>query len=333
MASRRSLRKILRPLSMLYGSAAAIDRRRKQARQYQSSLPVISVGNISVGGSGKTPLVIAIAEYLQHRWPVLVLSRGYRRESKEELLWTPGTPFPDPSLFGDEPSLIARSLNRGAIAVGTDRASLLRHIEQNYPGAVALLDDGFQHHRLARNLDIVIVDDRTVEHPILLPAGDLREPLDALGRADILLATSDKAIELAQRWKRDTAPLYRIRYIPRGLRSWDGSTHPTPDDPMILVTGIARPERMRQSLHDAGIVPIAHFRFEDHYRYTTADAHHLQVELKRAGVRFIVTTGKDAVKLERFPELSGTLVVLDQKVMIDHQDEFFNHIENILSEK
>ena len=99
---------------------------------------------------------------------------------------------------------------------------------------------------------------------------------------------------------------------------------------MILVTGIARPERMRQSLHDAGIVPIAHFRFEDHYRYTAADAHHLQVELKRAGGRYIVTTGKDAVKLERFPELAGLLVVLEQKVMIDHEDGFFNRIESIL---
>jgi tetraacyldisaccharide 4'-kinase len=332
MASRRSLRRVLRPLSLLYGSAAAIDRRRKQARQYQSLLPVISVGNISVGGSGKTPLVITLAEHLQSRWSVLVLSRGYRRESNDELVWIPGEPFPDPSQFGDEPSLIARSLTHGAIAVGANRASLLKQIEPRFPGAVVLLDDGFQHHRLARDLDIVIVDDRTVEHPILLPAGDLREPLKALGRADILLATSDRAMELAHHWKHDTASIFRIRYIPRGLRSWDGSSQPTPDDPMLLVSGIARPERMRQSLHDAGVIPIAHFRYEDHYRYTTADAHHLQVELKRAGVRYIVTTGKDAVKLERFPELAGALVVLDQKVMIDRQDEFFNRIESILPE-
>jgi tetraacyldisaccharide 4'-kinase len=329
--SRRSYRRILRPLSVLYGSAAALDRRRKLATRYRSKLPVISVGNISVGGSGKTPLVIWLIEQLQQHREVLVLSRGYARQTNSELEWRPGEPHPNPKFFGDEPALISRRLTNGAIAVGANRAALLRSIEANHPGACVLLDDGFQHHRLARDLDIVIVDDGTVEHPRLLPAGDLREPLSALRRADILLATSNPAMELAHSWRREDVPVYRLRFVPRGLRGWSGSPTPAIDEPMILVTGIARPQRMRQATLDAGIVPIAHFPFKDHHRYTPAEAHHLRVELDRAGARWILTTGKDAVKLERFAELAGTLVVLEQKVEIEREEEFRARIEQTLN--
>jgi tetraacyldisaccharide 4'-kinase len=276
---------------------------------------------------------MALVEQLQRKHRVLILSRGYARQTNEQLVWKPGDPMPDPARFGDEPTLMARMLKNGAIAVGANRAELLQRIEQEFSDAVVILDDGFQHHRLARDLDIVIVDDRTVEHPYLLPSGDLREPLSALRRAEILLATSEPALALAHQWQREDVPVFRIRYLPYGLRGWKNNAHPTPDDRMILVTGIARPERMRQALFDAGVVPAAHFRFKDHQNYSSADARHLIVELERNRAHYIITTGKDAVKLERFPELASKLVVLEQRVEIDNQKAFLAHIDAVINSR
>jgi tetraacyldisaccharide 4'-kinase len=179
----------LNPLSSIYGLAvrarnALYDRRGLRARRLDG--PVVSVGNLSAGGSGKTPFVMLLGELLQSRGVKFdVLSRGYGRKSRGVLLVDPSGL---PQEFGDEPLLIARRLQVPVI-VGEDRYEAGRFAEARFGAQLHLLDDGFQHRALARDFDIVLVTPQDASDR-LLPAGRLREPLSALGRADAVVLAS-----------------------------------------------------------------------------------------------------------------------------------------------
>jgi tetraacyldisaccharide 4'-kinase len=259
---------------------------------------------------------------LQQDRPILILSRGYGRRSTEPLLWRTGETIPGTDRIGDEPSLLARSLRRGAIGIAADRVGLLQRVEADFPGGVVLLDDGFQHHALSRDLDIVIVDDRTLEHPRLLPEGDLREPPSALGRAGIILATSEAARQFALRWKSADAGIFDLRFRSDRIYRWVGREHLPVDARPLLVTGIARPARVGEGVRALGFDPVAHIRYRDHHRYRQGDVDAILRELRRPGGTHIVTTGKDAVKLERFAEVRDLLYVVDLRAEIGRQEEF-----------
>jgi tetraacyldisaccharide 4'-kinase len=324
------LRRLLLPLSLLYAIGQRRDRRRKLAARYRSALPVISIGNLSVGGSGKTPLAIYLVELLQRESSVLLLSRGYGRKESEPVIWNAGEPLPSAEQLGDEPSLIARSLHRGAVAVAADRGWLLSRIEARFTDAVVLLDDGFQHHRLSRDLDIVLVDDRTAEHPWLLPAGDLREPPAALRRAGIVLATSEKGERFARRWMAEDAELFRIRFRGDPPRRWTDRAAFPGESRSLLVTGIAQSGRVVASLKELGITPASHLRFPDHHAYRSSDVRLILRSMKRSGATQIITTAKDAVKLERFAEAGDLLYVVDLRVEIDDESRFLERVRSAI---
>lgn len=324
-------RPLLMPIAVLYGLGQKIDRGRKSARRYRSLLPVISVGNISVGGSGKTPLVMHLLRMLGEERPLLILSRGYGRDEEAPVIWRAGDELPDPHTIGDEPALMARVMRRGAIGVAADRAGLLRDIEGEYHDAVVLLDDGFQQYQLARDLDIVIVDDRTAEMPWLLPAGDLREAPSALERADVIVATSDRGEIFARRWMREDAMMVRMRVEAQGVSRWCEPALAYDNQPALLVTGIARPERVLQSLRRLGIEPREQLMFRDHRRYDDRDVARILETMKRTNSRAIITTGKDAVKLEHFPALRDILNVVDLRVDLDNEPALNMRLHNSLT--
>lgn len=319
-------RQLLTPFSWLYGVAANYDRQRKLAERYRSSLPVISIGNLSTGGSGKTPLAIHLAKALQSRLPLFILSRGYGRTDRRDLVWMSGDPPPDPLSFGDEPTLIARSISNGGVAVGADRAALLRRLEPEIPGSVILLDDGFQHHRLARDLDIVIVDDATAELPWLLPAGGLRERPEALGRAQVLLATSDQAEEFARRHAGPDAEIFRMTFESTEPVGWiDGAPYDR-EEPAILLTGIAHPERIDAVLDAMEITVRSKLAFRDHQAYLPREISDIKTELDRMGVRRIITTAKDAVKLQWHTDLAPILSVIGLNVVISDAERLMARV-------
>jgi tetraacyldisaccharide 4'-kinase len=317
---------VLRPAAVLYRGATIVDRWWKHRRAYRSRLPVISIGNISTGGSGKTQVVRALLDLLQQKRPVIVLSRGYGRSDRSDRVWRPGSPAPDPELFGDEPSMLAPVLRAGAIGVASSRARLLERLEGEFPDAVVLLDDGFQHHRLARDLDIVIVDAATAAQSAMLPAGLLREDPRALRRADLVLVDSEAAAAFAREWAPDV-PRTTFHVEPRGIVSASADPVPPVGAP-LLVTGIAHPERVRRSLELLGIVPVREINFRDHQKYSRSEIESIRAVMKSSGVSWIVTTSKDAVKLRGISEVRELLYVLEVGLVIDDMPLVVEMIEN-----
>jgi len=291
----------LNPLSAIYGGVvtarnALYDRGVLRARRLQGA--VISVGNLSAGGSGKTPFVMLLGELLKARGIKFdVLSRGYGRRSKGVLLVDPAG-LPDQ--FGDEPLLIARKL-LAPVIVGEDRYQAGRFAESRFGAQLHLLDDGFQHRALARDFDIVLVTPQDASD-LLLPKGRLREPLLSLRRAD--------AVVLASGASADDFPLqeklvWRVR---RGI-----VTQNIPPRPVVFC-GIARPQNFVLQLRTANIEPAAEAVYRDHHAYTEKDIRELLQLKERSEAGGFVTTEKDAVNLGPYCSALQPLSVVKVKM-------------------
>ena len=270
--------------------------------------PVVSVGSISVGGAGKTPFVIALGELLKERGlPFDVLSRGYRRRSKGVL---PVDPAGSPADFGDEPLLIAQRLGVPVI-VGEHRFDAGAWAEKKFGPRLHLLDDGFQHRRLARDFDIVLLTAPDLEDR-LLPAGHLREPLASIRRADAVVISDDinsthlplHGDQMLWRLRRgiELAPPLRLQSgIAVGpaapSRSGDTSGAPQTTGPLLAFCAIARPPRFFDDLHKAGIHVAQTLTFPDHHAYTQPDIAALLSAARSSNASGFITTEKDLINL------------------------------------
>jgi tetraacyldisaccharide 4'-kinase len=264
--------------------------------------PVVSVGNIAVGGSGKTPFVILLGELLKARGIKFdVLSRGYGRSTTGVLLVDPqGAPRD----FGDEPLLIARRLGV-PVVVGEKRYEAGQFAEAQFGARLHLLDDGFQHRVLARNLDLVLVNASDFEDR-LLPGGRLREPLTALKRANVAVLEENVPYP-ARRLGRKV--IWRVR---RGIKL-------PPVPPRVAAfCGVARPERFFEQLRAAGVVAAVEIAFPDHHTYTEKEVRDLLAVKEEKNCAGFVTTEKDVINLqEHAPRLqplfaaSVTMELLD----------------------
>ena len=274
----------MNPASSVYGLAVAgrnmlYERRWLPAKRLQG--PVVSVGNLSVGGSGKTPFVILLGELLEARGIHFdVLSRGYGRETRGTLLVDPGGSARD---FGDEPLLIARRLEV-PVVLGEDRYQAGLLAEREFGPQLHLLDDGFQHRGLARDFDIVLVTaDDTRDR--LLPAGRLREPLTSLKRADVVVLTAGASPE---HFSTQDKLVWRVR---RGILPANVPSRP------VAFCGIARPQNFMLQLRKAGIEPVAEAVYRDHHAYMENDIRELLVLKIKSEAGGFVTTEKDAINL------------------------------------
>lgn len=288
-------RPLLLPLVPLYAAGLALrelrlERGWEQVRRLGH--PVISIGNLSTGGSGKTPLTIALARLLHAKgFRVDVLSRGYGRQSRVPLRVDP-TGSPDE--YGDEPLLIAREAgvpvyvaaeryDAGRLAEGESSVSDPRHVH--------ILDDGFQHRQLARDVDILLLN-RDDWHDHLLPAGNLRESLTAARRATVIaIPASDAGFESDLRAWGWNGPIWRIRRrmeVPR----IDGS--------VAAFCGIARPDQFFAGLEQAGLTIAFRKAFADHHRYTSQDVDALNQAVRSSRVTAVLTTEKDRVRMGNF---------------------------------
>ena len=279
--------------------------------------PVISVGNLSVGGSGKTPFVILLGELLKARGiPFDVLSRGYGRQTRGVLLVDPGGSSRD---FGDEPLLIARRLDIPVI-LGEERYQAGIFAEQKFGPRLHLLDDAFQHRALAREFDIVLVTaDDARDH--LLPAGRLREPLTALQRADAVVLTAGAAPDL---FSVDGKLVWRVR---RGI-----SAENVPPKP-VAFCGIARPQNFVLQLRKAGIEPSAEAVYRDHHAYTENDIRELLALKTQSEAGGFVTTEKDAVNLGAYFSALQPLAVVPVKMDLVDAANALDTMLRIISER
>jgi tetraacyldisaccharide 4'-kinase len=264
---------------MVEARNALYDRGVLRARRLEGA--VISVGNLSTGGSGKTPFVMLLGELLKARSVKFdVLSRGYGRKSRGALLVDPAGL---PQDFGDEPLLIARRLQVPVI-VGEDRYKAGRFAESSFGPQLHLLDDGFQHRALARDFDIVLVTAQDASDR-LLPAGRLREPLRCLRRADAVVLVSGAS---AESFPTEGKLVWRVR---QGIDVQNVPFRP------VVFCGIARPQNFVLQLRAAHIEPAAEAFYRDHHTYGGEDIRELLALKQRSEAGGFVTTEKDAVNL------------------------------------
>jgi tetraacyldisaccharide 4'-kinase len=320
---------VLGPLEALY---SALVRTRIHAYKrgwlqiYRPGIPVISVGNLTAGGSGKTP----VADYLLatlHPNRAALLSRGYGRMSDSEplrLRWdeeVSGTP----ELLGDEPCLLAQRHPDTPVFVGANRSRSARLAESLDCPDCLVLDDGYQHLALHRDFNLLLVDaERGLGNRRLLPLGPLREPVSHWKRADAVLITKanlgdpEVLLHQLQGGLGVTKPVFRFDYLAERLERLDGQVTRSLDSArgmrVMPVCGIAQPEGFFRILELSGLRLDESLQFLDHYAYTAVDVCHLQERLKTSNADGWVTTEKDAVKLRAFPELAESGWVLTMAV-------------------
>jgi tetraacyldisaccharide 4'-kinase len=268
------------------------------ARARKLEGPVVSVGNLSVGGSGKTPFVLLLGELLKSRGIQFdILSRGYGRKKRGGARVDPAGSSLD---FGDEPLLLARRLGVPVI-VDEDRYEAGLLAERSFGPHLHLLDDGFQHRALARDFDIVLVTPEDARDR-LLPGGRLREPLTSLSRADAVVLTSGASLES---FPVNGKLVWRVR---RGI-----SLQNIPARPVVFC-GIARPQNFLLQLRTAGIEPVAQALYRDHHAYTERDIQDLLKLRQQSEAESFVTTEKDAINLGGYLDALQPLAVIPVKM-------------------
>jgi tetraacyldisaccharide 4'-kinase len=267
--------------------------------------PVVSVGNLTLGGTGKTPLVIALAEGLRnHGFHPVILSRGYGRISRGVLVV--GSHDSGWEQWGDEPLLMKQRLGNVPVVVGANRYAAGMLAERKQFGNVFILDDGFQHRRLHRDVDIVTVDPvEWAAGEVLLPAGRWREPKAAIGRAHAA-CVQDIAGAISPHLP---IPSFMVRTEIQGIYRDDS---PVPTDhfknrAVVAFAGIAKPERFFSALESIGIHPKERRRFRDHYCYSARDIENL-------GGEMLITTEKDAVRLRTVTDRPYSYLRISAKI-------------------
>lgn len=291
-------------LSAVYGQVARFRRswyeQRPHARQ-RLERPVISVGNLVVGGSGKTPVVEAIVRMLRDMGErPAVLSRGYaRRRSKDGIIIVSDLErvLEPVERSGDEPQMLARALPGTPVLVSPDRHLAGTLAERRFGCTVHILDDGFQHLQLARTIDVLLVSPADLEERVL-PSGRLREGLDAARGADALIVsgTNDDVARVSSTLGVTTA--FRVETTYGELRPLGEGEAPAPAGARVLaVAGIARPERFFRALRAQGWNVVAELRFPDHHWYSTKDLAAINNAAQETHARIVVTTEKDAARV------------------------------------
>ncbi len=306
----------MNPLTGLYGAASALrntlfDRGVLPSRRLEQ--PVVSVGNLAVGGSGKTPFVIALGELLRERGVHFdVLSRGYGRKTRGVLIVDPDGAAAD---FGDEPLLIARRL-RVPVIVGESRHEAGRVAERKFHSQLHILDDGFQHRSLARDFDIVLMTERDFDDR-LLPSGRLREPLSSLRRADAIVLPEGLAADHPALSQKPIRRIKRELVLP--------NLPPAPFSPIVFC-GIGRPEQFFAQVRAAGVTPAAEIEFRDHHAYDRNDIERLLAMRGKLGSDGFLTTEKDAVNLGALQKEIKPLAVATLTLTLDRPTDIVDAI-------
>jgi len=288
-------------LDLLYCKLARARRRYYERRIHlrrRLTSPVISIGNLTVGGSGKTPLAAEIARMLLDMGErPAILSRGYARRTPVDgvTVVSDGKRIQsDVDRSGDEPLMLARMVPNAAVLVSTSRYFAGRIAESQFACTVHILDDGFQHFDLMRDIDLLVAPE-TLEDVRTLPAGRFREPLDAASSADALLVEGAPAL-LVERLKVPVAFEFSRRLAGPGA-----------DRPAFAFAGIARPERFYFDLETAGWQLTGRRSFPDHHHYSPRDVEDITREARESGAQVILTTEKDTVRLTGY---GGALSIL-----------------------
>jgi tetraacyldisaccharide 4'-kinase len=332
---------ILPPLSVIYSAVTRARLslyRRGTLRSFKLDRPVISVGNITTGGTGKTPLVEWVARTVAATGKkVCILTRGYGRDNPDRrvVVSDGNAVLATPSEAGDEPFLLATNLlGISAVIADADRVAAGRDAITQFNIDYFVLDDGFQHLRLERDLDIVTID---ATNPWggghLLPYGRLREPLSSLRRADCVVITrTDQAVDvpaLTEKLRRlsNNAPIFHLRMRITRIKQFNNAPE-TVQPPLAAFCAVGNPRSFFNQLEHEVVLEKT---FPDHHRYTQHDIDALIEDARRAGARSLITTAKDAVKLQSLT-FSFPCYILEIEPQIENETELVQLILNSVKE-
>ena len=330
------LRALLTPASALYGAAAMLRAgayRVGVLRSRAVDARIVSIGNLRVGGTGKTPLTRWLARAAHARGArVAIVSRGYGgRQGKAHVVGDgSGGVASDVDASGDEAVMLARTAGVPVVA-GRDRVAAAALAREVFGSALLLCDDAFQHRRLRRDLDVVLVDaDERGGVTRLLPAGPLREPVTALRRADVVvLGVRDAGVARVPPVPAGTLVL-RARFAPASVVRPEGATWveqglaTLAGRRVLALSGVARPAPLYAALREWEAHVVNVLEFPDHHAYATADWRDIAHVAK--DVELVVTTEKDLVKLERFPFALGKLVAIRLGVTLDDPEALLTRV-------
>jgi tetraacyldisaccharide 4'-kinase len=289
---------------------------------------VVSVGSLSAGGSGKTPLAAAVVRILLEAGErPAILSRGYRRTDSVDgvTVVSDGCRLrADLSRAGDEPLMLARMLPRASVLVSPDRYLAGRLAELHLGATVHVLDDGFQHFQLARDLNILLLDPDDLDRPRVLPAGRLREPLSAARHADVVVV-ADPNLDRAAIADRLGVPdvFTAIRESGPAVEETDRAIAEVPAGTrVVVVSGIARPERFEQESREAGLEVTAAMSFRDHHPFTRQDLATIAGRVLETNSALVLTTEKDFVRLLPLRPWPFRVAVRPQSVRVEPAASF-----------
>lgn len=347
-------------LSILYGGVVTLREifyKKGIFRSKQLPCKVISVGNLTAGGTGKTPMTIYVAELLTHLgFKVAVVSRGYRgRAEKAGGVVSDGqTIFMSPDMAGDEPFMMAETLKDIPVIVGQNRYDAGMLAVKEFKPDVIVLDDAFQHLKLARDINLVLLDSR---HPFgnthLLPRGPLREPLSALLRGHGFILTRSDIERSNDRFSRLTAhlplpqPVFKSFHVPYIYKMIEGENRVFPKNPgsalyddtllkgrnAFAFSGIARNHEFQDTIGSFGAEVASSAEFPDHHRYSDDDFHAVFRSAKEVNAEFLATTEKDYARIARRITWPIDLVIIGIKISFgDETDAFAHFIESRLTD-
>ncbi len=294
---------------------------------------IISIGNITVGGTGKTPTVIMLANMLKERgYQPVVLSRGYGGKNKNpvNVISDGNNILMSASVAGDEPTLIAKSAKDVPVITGPKRYLTGRYAMDHLGADLLILDDAFQHRSLFRDIDIVLLDsERPFGNGFLLPRGSLREPAKALKRANIIVLTGIDREEEKRTIDIDfpPTPIFGGYHRPKGLiKGNKNDIYPLEymeGKKVCAFAGIAKPESFRETIETLGAKVVAFTTFPDHHRYTTDNLEEIKKSSSNSSAEITVTTEKDGIKLIDFPEFFRDIFQLRIEMeIINHHSKF-----------
>jgi len=309
---------------------------RQPQRQRRLSRPVISVGNLSMGGTGKSPVVAAIAQWLLAAGErPAILSRGYARRDPVDgvVVVSDGTSMQSTiERSGDEPLMLARQVPHAIVCVSPERYLAGRLAEQQLGATVHVLDDGFQHLELARDLDILVTSLGEIPAGKVIPAGRLREPIDAAARAQVLVVSDATAgAASAEAWAlgiSQSCGVLRTLGAPIGIGDQRSEIR---DQKILAVAGIGNPDRFVTSLRDSGWNVAGAMTFKDHHCYSMRDVAAIAAKGQSAGATAVFTTDKDAVRFEALGALPFALYRVPLSVAFDPAEALFGAITAVLN--
>jgi tetraacyldisaccharide 4'-kinase len=342
-----------RPFSPLYSllmHLRSIFYQKGFLKQFKFEVPVISVGNLVLGGTGKTPLVYHIAGLLQQQgYKPAILSRGYKGTATDaiNIVSTASDILLGADEAGDEPRLLAEKLPGVPVITGRKRYATGRFAIDSFGADILILDDGYQHLALQRNIDLLLFNSqRGLGNGHVLPGGDLREPLSALDRASAFVVStlngpvsgSTANITSLLMTRYPEKPLFTASYQPDNflLQLYKGRSETIPLDeilpkPMYGFCGIANPDTFKTTLENSGIKLSGFKNFPDHHKYSPADTRQLLENARLSNAEGLITTEKDLVKLRHIFPAEITLLALPVRLRLSDDFDLFltSHLKGV----